>query len=346
MPFWRLDNFDRYVPQMTAISNHVDEFHIVFSTGAPREEWQGPFDFHKVNIGYPWLKSIMLRWLLTKGDVLKQVGEIEVDLFYALSDWWSQQFCYDCSRSFKKPYAVRLRGDYIKDMEAKNRNSLIRWVSRRSKLKSYKNADMIIPVSKNVYNFALEWIGDPSKLSPVVPSGVDTTKFWPEPTEKSDFTVAYIGRISPEKGVDTLLETMHLAKDIRFIVAGEKQMEVEFPDNCEYLGRISHGEMPKIYNQADLLILTSETEGMPLVILEAYSCNIPVLTHKDIFPSELPIYGIVQSNNDPKEYVGSIKRMKKGDYVKIDARSYVEMNYSWQKFGENIFERFKVILRK
>lgn len=345
MPFWRLDNFDRYVPQMTAISNHVDEFHIVFSTGAPREEWQGPFDFHKVNIGYPWPNSIMMRWLLAKRDVLKQVGEIEVDLYYALSDWWSQQFCYDCSRRFKKPYAVRLRGDYIKDMDAKKRNALIRWISKRSKLRSYRKADRVIPVSENVRRSALEWIGEPSKLSKTVPSGIDTTDFKPEPLERPEYTVAYVGRLSPEKGVKTLLETMRQAKNTRFIVAGEKQMGVEFPDNCEYLGRIPHSQMPRIYNKADLVILTSETEGMPLVILEAYSCNVPVLSHKEVFPSELPVYGIIQNHNEPKDYVESIDRMKKGAFTRIDARSYVEKNFSWQSFGEKMYEQFESILR-
>ena len=343
MPFWRLENFDRYVPQMTAIANLVDEFHIAFTTGTPNEEWRGTFDFHKLNIGYPWLNKIMMRWFLAKKEVLKEVGQIEVDLYYALSDWWSQQFCYDCSHSFKKPYAVRLRGDYIKDMDAKNRNAIIHWVSKRSKLKSFRNADLIMPVSKNVRDSAMEWIGDPAKLSPVVPSGVDTKKFRPEPAEKLDFTVACVGRISPEKGIETLVETMHLASDTRFIVAGEKQMEVEFPENCEYLGRIPYEQMPDIYNQADLVILTSETEGMPLVILEAYACDVPVLTHKDVFPSELPIYGIVQQRNDPKEYVESIHRIKEGDYNMINARSYVDRYFSWKNFGEKMYEKFEII---
>jgi len=344
-PFWRLENFDRYVPQMTAIARLIDEFHIAYTTGTPQEEWADAFEFQKLQIGHPWLNSIMLRWYLAKKDVLNQVGKIDVDLYFALSDWWSQEFCYNCSRAFEKPYAVRLRGDYIKDMNAKRRNTFIRWVSKLSKLKSYRNADRIIPVSSKVRESAMEWFGDPSKLSPIVPSGVDTTKFRPEPMEKPEYTVAYVGRISPEKGIRTLVETMRLAKETRFIVAGEMQMEMEFPDNCEYLGRIPHSQMPRIYNKADLVILTSETEGMPLIILEAYSCNVPVLSHKEVFPSELAVHGIVQTHNEPKEYVESINRMKKGDFTKIDARSYVERNFSWQSYGMKMYEQLKQILR-
>jgi len=343
MPFWRLENFDRYIPQMTAIAYHVDEFHVVYSSGVPKTEWQENFEFHKVHIGYPRLKSIMLRWFFAKEKVLKQVEQIDVDLYYALSGWWSQEFCYDCSRRFKKPYVVRLRGDYVKDMEARIENPFIKWISNRSKLKSYRNANLIIPVSKNVRDSATEWIGDLSKLSPIVPSGVDTNKFKPDPIEHQDFTVAYVGRISPEKGIKTLVKTMRLAKDIHFIVAGEKQMGVEFPENCEYLGRTPYEQMPDIYNRADLVILTSETEGMPLVILEAYACDVPVLTHKDVFPSELPIYGIVQPHNDPKEYVESIHRIKEGYCNMIDARFYVERHLSWKSFGEKIYKQFELV---
>jgi len=136
------------------------------------------FNFIKWTSSIPRLNSIMLRWSLSKKDVLKQLEHIDVDLYYAFSDRWSQEFCYDCSRSFNRPYAVRIKGDYIKDLDAKNRNALI-WVSKRSKLESYRHADRIIPVSKNVYDLANEWIGDAFKLSQIVPSGVDTTKFRP-----------------------------------------------------------------------------------------------------------------------------------------------------------------------
>lgn len=331
---------------MTAIANLVDNISIVYSTGTPKEEWKETFEFHKMNICYPNLNSIILRWFLSKKDLLKQIENIKVDLNYALSDWWSLEFCYDYSRSFKKPYAVYLIGNYIKEMNAKNSNTLIRWVSKRRKLKCLRNADRIIPVSKNIRDSAKEWIDGTSKLSPVVPSGVDITKFRPEPIERSDFTVAYVGRLSPEKGIGTLIETMRLAKDTRFIIAGEKQMEVEFPDNCEYLGRIPHERIHHIYNQSDLVILTSVTEGMPLVILEAYSCNVPVLTHKDVFPNELPVFGIVQPCNEPEDYVISINRIKNGDYNVIDARSFVERNHSWQSFGEKMYAQFKMSLQR
>jgi len=343
MPFWKLENFDRYIPQMTAMAEKVDEFHIIYLTGVPKIEWQEIFEFHKIHINYPvWKISRFIRFFAKK-HILKQIEQIDVNLYYALSGDWSQEICYDCSHNFNKPYVIRLRGDIIKEIKEIKNNPFIRWILTRSKLKTYRNANRIIPINKKMRDLAIEWVNDISKVSPIVPSGVDTTKFKPRLINHTDFTVAYVGRLSPEKGIKTLVKTMHLAEDIHFIVAGEKQMEVEFPENCDYLGRIPYEQMPEIYNQADLLILPSETEGMPLVILEAYACDVPVITHKDVFPNELPIYGIVQQRNDPNEFVKSIHRIKEDDYNMINARSYVDRYFSWKSFGEKMYEQFKIV---
>ncbi len=343
MPFWRLENFDRYIPQMTAIAEKIDEFHIIYLTGDPKIEWQEILKFHKININYPTWKISRFNRFFAKRDIMNQIKHIEVDLYYTLNGDWSQEFCYNCSQNFNKPYVVRLRGDIIKELEKIKNNPFIRWIYTRIKLKTYRNANLLIPVSKRIHDSAAKWLKDISNLSPIVPSGVDTNKFKPDSIEHSNFTVAYVGRISPEKGIKTLEKIMRLAEDIHFIVAGEKQMDIEFPKNCEYLGRIPYKQMPDIYNRADLIILTSETEGMPLVILEAYACDVPILTHKDVFPSELPIYGIVQQHNDPKEYIESIHRIKEHDYNIINARNYVDRYFSWKSFGKKMCEQFEIV---
>src|SRR5207253_11234672 len=49
-------------------------------------------------------------------------------------------------------------------------------------------------------------------------------------------------------------------------------------DRVLFLGHVPHEEMSKIYNTADVLLLTSEMEGTPMVILEALACGTPVVT--------------------------------------------------------------------
>lgn len=48
----------------------------------------------------------------------------------------------------------------------------------------------------------------------------------------------------------------------------------------EWLGQLSHAEMVDIYRNASLLLLTSDFEVLPLAVLEAYACGVPVIARR------------------------------------------------------------------
>jgi len=56
-------------------------------------------------------------------------------------------------------------------------------------------------------------------------------------------------------------------------LAGELKLE-----NTEFLGRIESSEMPEIYQKADIYLNTSVVDNMPLSIIEAFSCGLPVVS--------------------------------------------------------------------
>lgn len=65
-------------------------------------------------------------------------------------------------------------------------------------VRNLKKANMMIPISRALRKKLKEW-GIESIILPI-PSGVDTNMFKPMSVERSsDFTVAYAGRLSPEK---------------------------------------------------------------------------------------------------------------------------------------------------
>src|SRR5205085_157391 len=49
-----------------------------------------------------------------------------------------------------------------------------------------------------------------------------------------------------------------------------------FPDHLAFLGR--RGDVPRLLRQADVLVLTSDYEGCPNVVLEAMAAGVPVVT--------------------------------------------------------------------
>jgi glycosyltransferase involved in cell wall biosynthesis len=108
--------------------------------------------------------------------------------------------------------------------------------------------------------------------------------------ERSALRVGFVGRVVPIKDVVSFIRACHLAManvalDVRIIgPAGE---DAAYARRCvvlvEALGRASSvtfvGPRPPhlIYADLDVVVLTSFSEGQPLVILEAYAAGLPVV---------------------------------------------------------------------
>ena len=74
--------------------------------------------------------------------------------------------------------------------------------------------------------------------------------------------------------------------EAKLIVAGYgseeaklKKLAVELNlKNIEFTGRVEQSEMPKIYDRADVYLNASIVDNMPLSIIEAFACGLPVVS--------------------------------------------------------------------
>jgi glycosyltransferase involved in cell wall biosynthesis len=103
--------------------------------------------------------------------------------------------------------------------------------------------------------------------------------------------ILFAGRLTEQKRVDRFLYALskmasaHPDLDFKGIVAGggplQKQLEQMAdslslrPRRVEFLGELSN--LKTAYQQSDLMVLTSEWEGTPNVLLEAMSCALPIV---------------------------------------------------------------------
>jgi len=124
----------------------------------------------------------------------------------------------------------------------------------------------------------------------------------------------FVGRLSPEKGVDTLLQAWHdLAVPLRIIGDGPLAARVERCDNqvVKGLGRKAQPEVIKEMRRAAFLIMPSvwyETFG--LVIVEAFATALPIIASRLGALSELiddGVTGLHFQPGDPADLAGKVR---------------------------------------
>jgi glycosyltransferase involved in cell wall biosynthesis len=97
--------------------------------------------------------------------------------------------------------------------------------------------------------------------------------------------VGWIGRLSPEKGPDLAVRTVALlpaSVSLSFVGDGpERETTIRLAEELGVSGRIRwHGSLPgagSLLRAFDAVLLSSRTEGTPIVLLEAMAAGVPVV---------------------------------------------------------------------
>lgn len=94
----------------------------------------------------------------------------------------------------------------------------------------------------------------------------------------------YLGRLSAEKGVATLLEA-HRPEHGRLLVVGDgperERLEARAGANVEFVGSVAAGDVAPLIADARALLMPSLSyEGAPRTLLEAYAAGIPVVASR------------------------------------------------------------------
>lgn len=99
------------------------------------------------------------------------------------------------------------------------------------------------------------------------------------------FHLLFLGQIILRKGVGRLFDAMRLLKDepVELILAGPSEIDpaawADLP-NVRWLGPVPRSEVGRIYQEADLFILPTLSDGYALTQLEALSHGLPVIASK------------------------------------------------------------------
>jgi glycosyltransferase involved in cell wall biosynthesis len=94
--------------------------------------------------------------------------------------------------------------------------------------------------------------------------------------------VAYVARLTKVKRPDRMIGVARALPDVTFVVAGDGPLRPELgegaPANVRFLGW--RADIENVYAAADVILLTSDNEGMPVTLIEAALCGVPAVATK------------------------------------------------------------------
>ncbi|MFC4455056.1 glycosyltransferase [Deinococcus sonorensis] len=94
-----------------------------------------------------------------------------------------------------------------------------------------------------------------------------------------------LGRLAPEKNLETLLQTYALARerqpDLRLLVVGDgpsrHALMQQAPDDVVFTGAVPHAQVPEYLAAADVFLTASESEVLPMSMIEALASGAPLV---------------------------------------------------------------------
>jgi glycosyltransferase involved in cell wall biosynthesis len=196
---------------------------------------------------------------------------------------------------------------------------------------------------------------------------VDVDKFYSENLEhlndKKEFRVITVGRITPIKNLDTLIEAVALvSKQIPIAVDivgasvtkgdieyGEKlkKMVVEnaLADRVRFVGSIANKDLPKLFVMANASINLCPKGGLDKTVLESMASGIPVLVSNTAFKGHLGHYAedfIFPERNQValaeilKKLYDRTDLVKVGQYLQNQVREKSSLKHLVENIVENL----------
>ncbi|MDD3985942.1 MAG: glycosyltransferase family 4 protein, partial [Methanobacterium sp.] len=236
---------------------------------------------------------------------------------------------------------------------------------------SFRGVDKVISITPWELETLYEYISKRNKIE-IIPNGTDNIFF--KKIKNNDFKkkhkieeknlVLFFGRLNPTKGPEKLAmaarEISKKRKDIAFVWVGpdegkvsEVKKLIKGYKNMKYLGPICDKlEVAKMYQSADIYVLPSYREGLPLTLFEAMASGLPIVAS----PVNGVPFEIEEGKNGFFSDYGDLESLEKNILNLIDnpaisrkissANVKKAQNYRWDNIYLRYMKEYKSLLSK
>lgn len=155
-------------------------------------------------------------------------------------------------------------------------------------------ADSVLALADTVTSptpIAARYLTENTSVDTVIPlsCGIDLERFTPRFERPAGNRVVYVGRLDPEKNIDTLLTAFslvppELSDGLDLVGGGTAHArlaacaeELGIADRVVFHGRVSDERLIELHEQASVFVMASTAELQSIATLEAMACGTPVV---------------------------------------------------------------------
>lgn len=202
----------------------------------------------------------------------------------------------------------------------------------------------------------------------VWPGGVDCQLFHPFYEKQAireqwgiskKYLLTYVGRLAPEKDVNTLLEVAkslpaEINEEVQWFVIGDgpqrEELQIEAPENMTLTGYLTGEQLAEIYSASDLFVFPSPTETFGNVVIEALASGTPAITAnsggvKNIIKEG--VTGYLCETGNVMEFTNAIWKLLENDDLRkqmgIDGRNYA-LTHNWDKIFSHLLWHYRAVI--
>jgi alpha-maltose-1-phosphate synthase len=222
--------------------------------------------------------------------------------------------------------------------------SLIRSFVRES----YRTASKVVAVSEYTRRAVLEVF--PKTDIRVILNGINEAFFtpgeqrWTSRDANDKFELLFVGNLSRRKGADLLPDIMaRLGPDFVLRYTGGAGTAPTGFDAANFvpLGRLSQSEIRDEYRRCDALIAPTRMEGLPLAVLEAAACGLPIIASDSASLPEAVIdrvTGLICPVDDPASFADAARYLREHPHeargMREQARNMAAQRFSFERMVE------------
>jgi glycosyltransferase involved in cell wall biosynthesis len=233
------------------------------------------------------------------------------------------------------------------------------------------NFELVLCVSGFVQDYVVEEVGVPRERTRVVHNGIDLELFKVRSAypENEKLNLLYAGRLSPDKGVHTVLESLGIIKETRPDLAidlsiygngtpgYQKRLENLVTEHqldryVRFKGVVPRGDMPDVFAAHHVLVFPSVwAEPLARIIQEAMACGLVVIgtatggTREILHDGE---NGLIFKAGDAQMLTEKILQVHDDENLRArlakSARRTVKEEFSLERMVDEIEESFTQIL--